>query len=307
MGVRFLLAALIAGLCTGGSVRAQVSQTGTADTRVPERVRTTNSRIRRALREGQDKASTFRSLLQQLARSDVVLYIEPGECTCAAARSCVTFVTTAGSIRYLRVIVTLKSGILDPQGKAIEAALRTLGVTGITSVRQGKVFDLELEGGNREQAQAALEQAAEKQNRDAELLQLIRVLGEFFVAGPEYGLVAVAVAMLPHGLNRVGYPRNQLIGLRIRCELGSDVTRPAIGFETARSADLHLIGERTVGIDDLLNRAIVGNKWLRDTALEVLFAKPARIEARCPTESVDGLAWISDGPKVFAGCLQGRE
>jgi phosphoribosylformylglycinamidine synthase len=76
-----------------------------------------------------------------------------------------------------RVTVTLKSGILDPQGKAIEAALRTIGVNGITSVRQGKVFDLELESSDREQAQAALEQAADKllanaliENYDVELL-----------------------------------------------------------------------------------------------------------------------------------------
>jgi phosphoribosylformylglycinamidine synthase len=76
-----------------------------------------------------------------------------------------------------RVIVTLKSGILDPQGKAIEAALRTIGVNGITSVRQGKVFELELESSDREQAQAALEQAADKllanaliENYDVELL-----------------------------------------------------------------------------------------------------------------------------------------
>jgi phosphoribosylformylglycinamidine synthase PurS subunit len=44
-----------------------------------------------------------------------------------------------------RVTVTLKSGILDPQGKAIEAALRTLGVNGVASVRQGKVFEIEIE------------------------------------------------------------------------------------------------------------------------------------------------------------------
>ena len=61
-----------------------------------------------------------------------------------------------------RIIVTLKSGILDPQGKAIEGALRSLGVTGIASVRQGKVFDIELKGCNRKQVQAALKQAADK-------------------------------------------------------------------------------------------------------------------------------------------------
>ena len=44
-----------------------------------------------------------------------------------------------------RVTVTLKTGILDPQGKAIEGALRSLGVAGVASVRQGKVFESEIE------------------------------------------------------------------------------------------------------------------------------------------------------------------
>ena len=61
-----------------------------------------------------------------------------------------------------RVTVTLKSGILDPQGKAIEGALKSLGVDGVASVRQGKVFDIEIEGVNRTRAEAALKQAADK-------------------------------------------------------------------------------------------------------------------------------------------------
>ena len=61
-----------------------------------------------------------------------------------------------------RVTVTLKSGILDPQGKAIEGALKSLGVDGVGSVRQGKVFDIEIEGDNRTRAEAALKQAADK-------------------------------------------------------------------------------------------------------------------------------------------------
>jgi phosphoribosylformylglycinamidine synthase PurS subunit len=61
-----------------------------------------------------------------------------------------------------RVTVTLKSGILDPQGKAIEGALKSLGIDGVASVRQGKVFDIELDGGDEARAQAALKQAAEK-------------------------------------------------------------------------------------------------------------------------------------------------
>ena len=61
-----------------------------------------------------------------------------------------------------RVTVTLKAGILDPQGKAIEGALKSLGVSGVASVRQGKVFDIELGGADRKGAEAALRNAAEK-------------------------------------------------------------------------------------------------------------------------------------------------
>ena len=60
-----------------------------------------------------------------------------------------------------RVTVTLKSGILDPQGKAIEGALRSLGVSGVSSVRQGKVFDIEVEG-DRASAEKRLKEAAER-------------------------------------------------------------------------------------------------------------------------------------------------
>jgi phosphoribosylformylglycinamidine synthase PurS subunit len=61
-----------------------------------------------------------------------------------------------------RVTVTLKTGILDPQGKAIEGALKSLGVSGVTGVRQGKVFDIELDGADTAQAEAALKEAADK-------------------------------------------------------------------------------------------------------------------------------------------------
>ena len=61
-----------------------------------------------------------------------------------------------------RVTVTLKSGILDPQGKAIEGALKSLGIAGVDSVRQGKIFDIEISDGDRAGAEARLKQAAEK-------------------------------------------------------------------------------------------------------------------------------------------------
>ena len=61
-----------------------------------------------------------------------------------------------------RVTVTLKNGILDPQGKAIEGALKSLGVDGVASVRQGKVFDIELAEGNAAKAEALLKEAADR-------------------------------------------------------------------------------------------------------------------------------------------------
>jgi phosphoribosylformylglycinamidine synthase len=61
-----------------------------------------------------------------------------------------------------RVTVTLKSGVLDPQGKAIEGALKSLGLAGVASVRQGKVFDIEVDGADRAKAEALLKQAADK-------------------------------------------------------------------------------------------------------------------------------------------------
>ena len=43
-----------------------------------------------------------------------------------------------------RVTVTLKSGVLDPQGQAIQGSLKALGFAGIAGIRQGKIFDIEL-------------------------------------------------------------------------------------------------------------------------------------------------------------------
>jgi phosphoribosylformylglycinamidine synthase PurS subunit len=61
-----------------------------------------------------------------------------------------------------RVTVTLKTGVLDPQGKAIEGALRSLGIEGVDSVRQGKVFDIELGSVDRGAAEGLLKAACEK-------------------------------------------------------------------------------------------------------------------------------------------------
>ena len=60
-----------------------------------------------------------------------------------------------------RVYVSLKSTVLDPQGKTVRAALAGLGYTNISDVRQGKFFDIDLEPGiGREQAQKDIEAIA---------------------------------------------------------------------------------------------------------------------------------------------------
>jgi phosphoribosylformylglycinamidine synthase len=61
-----------------------------------------------------------------------------------------------------RVTVTLKSGVLDPQGKAIEGALTSLGIRGVLGVRQGKVFDVELATDEPAEAHATLKEACER-------------------------------------------------------------------------------------------------------------------------------------------------
>ena len=61
-----------------------------------------------------------------------------------------------------RVFVTLKSGVLDPQGKAIEGALHSLGIGDVGSVRQGKVFDIELSAETPNEARATLSAACER-------------------------------------------------------------------------------------------------------------------------------------------------
>jgi phosphoribosylformylglycinamidine synthase subunit PurS len=61
-----------------------------------------------------------------------------------------------------RVTVTLKNGVLDPQGKAIEGALGALGFDSIGHVRQGKVFDLQIETADKAKAEADLKAMCEK-------------------------------------------------------------------------------------------------------------------------------------------------
>lgn len=61
-----------------------------------------------------------------------------------------------------RVTVTLKTGVLDPQGQAIEGSLKGLGFSGIAAVRQGKVFDLVLDATDEAEARSQVTDMCER-------------------------------------------------------------------------------------------------------------------------------------------------
>jgi len=61
-----------------------------------------------------------------------------------------------------KIHITLKSGVLDPQGKAIEGALSGLGFEGASDVRQGKVIELTLAETDETAARAAIEDMCKK-------------------------------------------------------------------------------------------------------------------------------------------------
>jgi phosphoribosylformylglycinamidine synthase len=62
----------------------------------------------------------------------------------------------------IRVLVSFKDSVLDPQGQTVKNALHTLGYDSIRDVRQGKVFELEMEGLSREQLERVIPEIAGK-------------------------------------------------------------------------------------------------------------------------------------------------
>ena len=61
-----------------------------------------------------------------------------------------------------RVHVTLKQGVLDPQGKAIANSLKSLGFSGVSGVRQGKYIEVELEDADADLARATVEDMCQR-------------------------------------------------------------------------------------------------------------------------------------------------
>ncbi len=61
-----------------------------------------------------------------------------------------------------RIFVTLKNGVLDPQGKAIEHALGNMGFSGVDAARQGKYIELDLQETDRAKAESEVDSMCRK-------------------------------------------------------------------------------------------------------------------------------------------------
>lgn len=63
---------------------------------------------------------------------------------------------------HVKVIVTLRTSILDPQGKAVEHGVHSMGYTKVGNVRIGKIVDLDIDTTDREEAKRTAEEIAKK-------------------------------------------------------------------------------------------------------------------------------------------------
>ena len=62
----------------------------------------------------------------------------------------------------IKVIVTLKSGVLDPQGKAIQQTLNGMGFANVKDIRQGKYFDINIDESDEQKAKKSAEEICKK-------------------------------------------------------------------------------------------------------------------------------------------------
>lgn len=62
----------------------------------------------------------------------------------------------------VRILVSFKDSVLDPQGQTVKNALHTMGYAAVKDVRQGKVFEIELERITKKEAEALIPEIARK-------------------------------------------------------------------------------------------------------------------------------------------------
>ena len=102
----------------------------------PEPVRSTNKRLARAVAEGYLRSATFRRLVDALRTTDVIVYVETGDCDCRRARACLSLSAASGGVRYLRASVSLRRldvELVEQIGHELQHAVEIAGQTGITN------------------------------------------------------------------------------------------------------------------------------------------------------------------------------
>ena len=62
----------------------------------------------------------------------------------------------------IKVVVTLKNGVLDPQGKAIQQTLNGMGFNNVSGVRQGKYFEVDVDVKDEKKAKISVEEMCKK-------------------------------------------------------------------------------------------------------------------------------------------------
>ena len=62
----------------------------------------------------------------------------------------------------IKIVVTLKTGVLDPQGKAIQQTLNGMGFENVNDVRQGKYFDIDIDESDEQKAKLSAEEICKK-------------------------------------------------------------------------------------------------------------------------------------------------
>ena len=104
--------------------------------RQPEAVRSTNSRLARAIGQGSVRSATFRRMVEALRATDVIIHVESGDCDCRRANACLSLLAASGGVRYLRASVSLRRldvELIEQIGHELQHALEIAGQAEIIS------------------------------------------------------------------------------------------------------------------------------------------------------------------------------
>ena len=99
-------------------------------------IRSDSPRIARLAGTAVERSSTFHRLAAALSDSDVIVYIDAGECQCGRARACLSFVSASGGVRYLRASVSLRQiddELIEQIGHELQHAIEIASEPRVTS------------------------------------------------------------------------------------------------------------------------------------------------------------------------------